>query len=86
MGVRGVRGGGAEGEARPPSASGSNQTRMRAQVALWQGDVTQLRVDAIVNCNNDTLNERSGISGHIFAAAGPPLEEACAKLRGCAYD
>ena len=86
MGVRRVRGGGAEGEARPPSASGSNQTRVRAQVALWQGDVTQLRVDAIVNCNNDTLNERSGISGHIFAAAGPPLEEACAKLRGCAYD
>ena len=45
------------------------------QMALWQGDVTRLRVDAIVNCNNDQLNERAGVSGHIFSVGGPQLEE-----------
>jgi O-acetyl-ADP-ribose deacetylase (regulator of RNase III) len=54
------------------------------RISLWQGDVTSLKVDAIVNCNNEELNERSGVSGSIFAAAGPQLEEACTRLGGCA--
>ena len=54
------------------------------KLALWQGDLTKLKVDAIVNCSNEDLNERSGVSGQLFAAAGPQLEEACSKLGGCA--
>ena len=53
------------------------------RIALWQGDVTTLKVDAVVNCNNDDLNERSGVSGQLFVAAGPQLEEACTRLGGC---
>lgn len=54
------------------------------RIALWQGDVTALKVDGIVSCNNEDLNERSGVSGQIFASAGPQLEEACTRLGGCA--
>jgi O-acetyl-ADP-ribose deacetylase len=53
------------------------------KVALWQGDLTALKADALVNSNNQELNERSGVSGQIFAAAGPQLEEACTKLGSC---
>ena len=53
------------------------------KVALWQGDITKLEVDALINCNNTDLNERAGISGQIFVGAGPQMEEACAKLGGC---
>ena len=53
------------------------------KVALWQGDITKLEVDALINCNNADLNERAGISGQIFVGAGPQMEEACAKLGGC---
>ena len=53
------------------------------KVALWQGDITKLQVDVLINCNNEDLNERAGISGQIFVGAGPQMEEACAKLGGC---
>jgi len=53
------------------------------RVALWQGDVMALKVDAIVNCNNAQLNERAGVSGEIFSAAGPQMEEACTRLGSC---
>ena len=51
------------------------------RIALWQGDVTALKVDAIISANNEDLNERSGVSGQVFAGAGPQLEEACTRLR-----
>ena len=35
------------------------------RIALWQGDVTALKVDALVNCNNEELNERADVSGAI---------------------
>merc|ERR1719197_1362210 len=53
------------------------------KIALWQGDITKLHVDAIINCNNEDLNERAGVSGQIFAAAGPQMEGACMRLGGC---
>lgn len=53
------------------------------RIGLWQGDLTTLKVDAVVNCNNDDLSERAGVSGAIFAAAGAQMEEACARLHGC---
>ena len=53
------------------------------RVALWQGDLTALKCDAVVNCNNEDLNERGGVSGQVFAAAGPQMEEACTRLGGC---
>ena len=53
-------------------------------VEAWQGDITTLDVDAIVNAANAALAAGSGVCGAIFAAAGPELGPACAAISGCA--
>ena len=58
---------------------------MVPKLSVLVGDITQQKVDAVVNAANRELTGGSGVNGAIQKAGGPEIYRFCEELRATRY-
>lgn len=58
-------------------------TGFKTKIQIYCGDITKLKVGAIINATDENLSGGGGVDKAIHAAAGPELLTECERIGGC---
>ncbi|MFP6907176.1 MAG: macro domain-containing protein [Verrucomicrobiota bacterium] len=61
----------------------AGRASMNERLDVILGDICMCEADAVVNASTNSLPGIEGMNGAIYQAAGPKLQQACLKLKGC---